>query len=360
MRPKRILMTADAVGGVWTFALELASGLAAEGVGTVLAVLGPPPDEAQRRAAMAVPGLRLEITGLDLEWRDRRGIDVPEARAALPALARESGAELVHVNGYREAAFGFGQPVLLAAHSCVASWWRACRGGTPPADWDAYLDGVRRGLAAAGAVVVPSHAFLSALEAHYGPLERAAVIHNGRDSSVSFRAGQRRKVILTAGRLWDEAKNVAVLAAAAKRLSWPVLAAGEGEAVPGLRPLGRLAPHELLALMAKSEIFCAPSRYEPFGLAVLEAAASGAALVLSDIPTFRELWEGAARFAPADDPAALAGVLEEVIADGPQRRALQQAARERAKVFTRARMTRGYLELYQRLLAGTRPGEQAA
>ena len=39
--------------------------------------------------------------------------------------------------------------------------------------------------------------------------------------------------------------------------------------------------------------------YEPFGLAVLEAAQAGCALVLSDIPTFRELWDGAALFVAA-------------------------------------------------------------
>ena len=38
------------------------------------------------------------------------------------------------------------------------------------------------------------------------------------------------------------------------------------------------------------------ARYEPFGLAVLEAAQAGMRLVLSDIPSFRELWDGAATF----------------------------------------------------------------
>ena len=50
---RRVLMTADAVGGVWTYALELAAGLDRAGVAVVFAVMGPPPDRgpARRRRA---------------------------------------------------------------------------------------------------------------------------------------------------------------------------------------------------------------------------------------------------------------------------------------------------------------------
>ncbi len=47
---------------------------------------------------------------------------------------------------------------------------------------------------------------------------------------------------------------------------------------------------------AAATVFASMARYEPFGLAVLEAAQAGMRLVLSDIPTFRELWDGAAIF----------------------------------------------------------------
>ena len=49
-------------------------------------------------------------------------------------------------------------------------------------------------------------------------------------------------------------------------------------------------------MMARTAVFVSPALYEPFGLAVLEAAQAGCALVLSDIPTFRELWDGVALF----------------------------------------------------------------
>ena len=53
----KILMTADAVGGVWTYALDLAVGLAPRGVEVVLAVLGPAPSPRQRAAAAGSVGM---------------------------------------------------------------------------------------------------------------------------------------------------------------------------------------------------------------------------------------------------------------------------------------------------------------
>ena len=77
-----------------------------------------------------------------------------------------------------------------------------------------------------------------------------------------------------------------------------------------------------------------PSRYEPFGLAALEAAGAEAALVLSEIPTYRELWEGAALFARADDPQHFAFQINALARDPRLRRRLGRRARRRAQRFT--------------------------
>ena len=103
--------------------------------------------------------------------------------------------------------------------------------------------------------------------------------------------------------------------------------------------------------MAEAAIFVAPARYEPFGLAVLEAAASGCALVLGDIPTLRELWDGAAMFVAPDSPEALRDTLLRLIDDEALRTELQSAAGERARAYGRDRMVDGYVALYADLLA---------
>ena len=59
-----------------------------------------------------------------------------------------------------------------------------------------------------------------ALEAslfHYAPLPPARVILNGRDGA-RYRPAEKHAFVLTAGRVWDEAKNVAALECAAPRL----------------------------------------------------------------------------------------------------------------------------------------------
>src|SRR5438876_60898 len=81
------------------------------------------------------------------------------------------------------------------------------------------------------------------------------------------------------GRLWDEAKNISAIERVASRLNWPVRLAGpevpdasHGFCAASCEFLGRLARHDLLALMGRASIYAAPSLYEPFGLSVLEAA----------------------------------------------------------------------------------------
>ena len=125
--------------------------------------------------------------------------------------------------------------------------------------------------------------------------------------------------------------------------------------------LGQLPHPELAAWFAHAAIYALPARYEPFGLAVLEAAHAECALVLSDIASLRELWEGAAVFVPLDDAAALAGAIESLIADTTKRKALAARARFRAREFAPERLAAGYLAAYADLLgACNQPKEEAA
>jgi glycosyltransferase involved in cell wall biosynthesis len=100
--------------------------------------------------------------------------------------------------------------------------------------------------------------------------------------------------------------------------------------------------------MSHAAIYALPARYEPFGLSVLEAALSGCALVLGDIPSLRELWGDAALFVDPDDHDTLATTITWLTEDAPMRRALSARARHVALRFTPARMATGYLEVYER------------
>lgn len=350
--PPLVMMTADTIGGIWTYALDLAGGLAHAGTRTVLATMGRPLSDAQRAEAAAVPGLVIEESDFRLEWMSEVGDHLLRAGDWLLEIERRHRPDVVHLNGFAHAALPWQAPRVVVAHSCVLSWWRAVKGERAPEPWQRYAQAVKRGLHAAEVVVAPTFAFLREIDTLYGPLCRARVILNGCDPAL-FHIGQKRELIFSAGRIWDEAKNIGALDAVAPRLNWPVIVAGDwrppegaGDPPVNLLCLNVLDRGQVRDWLAQAPIFALPGRYEPFGLVPLEAALSGCALVLGDIPTFRELWDGAAVFVPPEDHDALFDALDGLIRAPGHRRALGLAARSRALGYPLERTVQGYLEAY--------------
>src|ERR1041385_7581356 len=134
--PTRILMTADTVGGVWTYALELTRALQPFGVEVLLAVMGPSLSAAQTNDARSIPNLNLFKSNYKLEWMPDCWSDVKHAGDWLLHLENRLQPDLVHLNGYAHANLPWHSPTLVAGHSCVYSWWQAVKHDTPPAEWD--------------------------------------------------------------------------------------------------------------------------------------------------------------------------------------------------------------------------------
>lgn len=346
----RILMTADAVGGVWTYALDLARSLLRFETRVTLAVMGPAPSVSQLDDAR---GLELHCRDYKLEWMERPWREVDGAGSWLLSLERALAPDIVHLNGYALASARFRAPKIVVAHSCVLSWWQAVHGEPAPADWNEYRARVAAGVEAADLVIAPSHAMLGSVEKYYSP-RASCVIANGRDPSA-FRSAPKEPFIFTAGRLWDQAKNLQTLDRAAKALDWPVFAAGQGGDAANIKPLGALSSEAMRDWLARASIYALPARYEPFGLSILEAALSGCALVLGDIPSLRENWDGAAVFVPPNDARALNSALRTLIERDDLRRGLQACATRRASRFTLDRTVRAYLDRYAALRCRSHP-----
>jgi glycosyltransferase involved in cell wall biosynthesis len=283
--------------------------------------------------------------------------DVAEAGEWLRDMEARVAPDVVHLNGYVHGALDWHAPVLVVAHSCVLSWWRAVRHEETPPVWDRYRDAVAHGIDAADLVVAPSRAMLAAVAEHYGPPEASRVIPNGRDPR-NWQPAPKMPYILAAGRLWDEAKNVAALDRIAAGVPWPVFVAGEQRhpdggigRFSGVRQIGKLTSPELARWMSAAAIYALPARYEPFGLSVLDAALSGCALVLGDIPSLREIWGDAALFVPPEDEVSLRDVLLALISDDARRAELATRALARARRELGAdRMAARYLEAYRALV----------
>ncbi|HET7753762.1 MAG TPA: glycosyltransferase [Anaeromyxobacteraceae bacterium] len=363
----RVLMTADTIGGVFTYASELAGALAARGVEVALATTG------RRLAADQRAELRRARVGevfesaWKLEWMEDPWTDVARTSAWLAGVAQRVRPDVVHLNEFAHGALPLGAPALVVGHSCVVSWFEAVRGCAPPASFDRYREVVRRGLASADLVVAPTAAMLGALERHHGPLGRARVIPNGR-APERFRPAAKEPFVLCAARLWDDAKNAAALDAVAAGLPWPVLLAGEedhpdgarGARSSGARLLGRLSQEELARAYGRAAVYALPARYEPFGLSVLEAAHAGCALVLGDLASLRETWDGAAVFVAPDDHVALRDALRRLCADPARRAELSTLARARAAALTPDRMAAAYASSYASLAPRAWTAEESA
>lgn len=352
-----VLMTTDSVGGVWPYSLDLAGATRHLGVRYTLACLGPVPTPAQRRRAASIGNLRLECMECKLEWMDDPWTDVEASGEWLRELEQRDQPDIVHLNGYAHGAQTFTAPVLIVAHSCVLSWWAAVKGCEAPEAWTKYRARVGAGLSAAERIVAPTLAMLGSVRRHYACGAPGRVIHNGRAHARPL-AAPRGRLIAAVGRVWDEAKNIGALARAAASVPWPCVVAGDAASPEGhvaymdnVKLLGRVPEDEVWALLERSAILAHPARYEPFGLAPLEGALAGCALVLGDIPTLRELWDGAAMFVDPDDTAALAAGLRRLVGDDRLRGEMALRARLRARRYGLARFGREYASLYQEMAA---------
>jgi glycosyltransferase involved in cell wall biosynthesis len=357
----RILITADAVGGIWQYSLDLARGLSRLGHETVLALMGPAATGEQIKAATEVPGLRLVDTGLALDWLAEDEASLVRAAETIADLAAETDADIVQLNTPALAALAdFGCPVIAVIHSCVATWWEAVQGSELPADFAWRTDLVARGLIAARAVVTPTAAFGEAVKRRYRLKKAPRTVHNGR-SALTLPVGAPHDFVFTAGRLWDEGKNLGLLDAAAGRIGVPVRAAGPLAGPNGARVifdnihcLGTLDEEELGRWLSARPVFVSAALYEPFGLAVLEAASAGCPLVLADIPTFRELWDEVAIFVHPRDEEGFARAIGDLVADDFERAVLGRAAKERAARYTPDAMAAQMASLYRSLLPAVR------
>ena len=352
----RIVLTADAVGGVWRYACELAGALPAHGVHPVVALLGPPPTEAQR-AAMPV---RVIDTGQPLDWLSGGEPSVRAAADRIAAIAHDERADCVHLNSPTlAAATRWTLPSVAVAHGCGATWWAATRDGPLAPDLVWHRDLMHAGLVAANRTVAPTAAHAMEIAATY-KVRAPDVVHNGR-GAPSLAHAPMEDCAFTAGRLWDDCKRTPFLDDVASRLCVPFYAAGptrgpNGETVwpNALVSLGMLDDETMAQRLRSRPVFVSAAVFEPFGLAVLEAAAAGCALVLADTPGFRELWDRVAVFVRPDDERGFVDAIETLIADRGRRLDFGVRACARAVRYTPDRMAAGMAAIYRALAGGER------
>ena len=360
----RVLITADTVGGIWTYARDLVTGLVRRGVEVTLVSFGHMPEPRQLVWTEGLRNLDFRPTAFRLEWMQDSAEDIAASSEYLLNVIRETSPDVLHLNQFCYGALDVDIPKIVVAHSDVVSWWVAVHGEQPPRsawiEW--YREIVQGGLDRATTVIAPSRWMLSQIETYYGPRQSCSVIYNGRNPQCFNPHSDKEDIVLTVGRLWDSAKQVSLLTQ--HDCGWPIVVAGEtqhpDEAYRGdptrivcegtLELKGKQNPEQLQSLFSGAAIYAATSRYEPFGLALVEAALSRCAIVANDIPSFREIWGETACYFNTNDAGGLRDTVLELAANKALRRQHAELAYQRAKRrYTAERMVDEYLETYASL-----------
>ncbi len=211
---------------------------------------------------------------------------------------------------------------------------------------------VPRAVRRAARVVAVSERTRRDLVRAYGiPESRVVVIPHGVDPA--YRPGERpsRDYVLFVGAV-QERKDPRAALEAARTVGLPLVVAGPvkdaGLAAElercGARLAGYVEQRELAELYRNAACLVLPSRFEGFGLPVLEAMASGTPVVCADEPALREVGGDAAVFVPA---GRVADGIERALAD---RERLVAAGLARARLFSWEETARRTVAVYLEVL----------
>lgn len=349
------------LGGPATYARELVAALAAQG-GDEYVVFTDRPDAFASLAVTAVH-VPLRSTLHQVAWD----------HVALPGLVARSGVELYHgtknVLPWRLSVPGVVTVHDLAVYACPETFaW--------PQRWHFRLTtpgSVRR---AARVIAVSAHA-RGDLVARFG-LDPARVPVVPQGVAPAFLAGPRpgavaalraayglgERLIACVGTIQprkhvERAIDAFVRAGAAAR-GWELAIAGRLR--PGYAPawltalpagvhfLGPLADEALRALYAAAGIAISASDYEGFGLTIVEAMASGCAVIAVAVTSIPEVVGAAGLLVPRSNATLLADAITRLVAEPATRAALAAAARERAAGFTWAETARRTRAVYAEVL----------
>ena len=200
------------------------------------------------------------------------------------------------------------------------------------------------------------------------PAKRITVIPNGIDMTQVLPRPARGfhdvPKLLTVGRLTQQKGQATLLKALAMvKGPWTLEIIGSGELETELRELAErlgIAPRiswlgfreDVPLRLSESDVFVFPSRWEGFGLAILEAAAAGVPCIASDLGVFHEfLSDGDATFVPVGDVPGFSHALQEILRDPYPAIERARIAGERLRTSASIETTvSAYAALYRRLL----------
>ncbi len=293
----------------------------------------------------------------------------------LPRAAARAGVDLIHAPAYT-APLWSGVPVVLTLHDVSYArhpeWYPYRRDRLRRAFY-------RRSARAASQIITDSAFSASEIRAAYGiPAERITVAPLGvsaafapADSSLpqELPAGvghpfllhvgdlhERRNLPLVLDALLEARRHFGALPALSLVLAGIDRGIAEGlcgiardaDAAEAVVILGAVEEQQLRLLYRSATALVYPSRYEGFGLPVLEAMASGTPVIASRAASIPEVLGDAGILVDPDDTQGWTDAIVQVVNDEHRRAAMRTAGLARASEFTWARTARITLDVYRR------------
>ena len=353
----KLLIAADPDPGSWPIHHSLIQALGELGIQTMFVATRGKLTEQQRADAALTPSMTLVEPGLDLDLRSADPDNVAKAALRLVQLSMDLDVDLVQTDQPALSALAvFPCPVVAVHLGCAVTRWDAVHGGAVPASFAWRAQMIEAGLKKADAVVCPTLAHAQRVQKRFGLNEAPLAVHAGR-APLPVRGTAQHDYVLTAGRLWDEGSNLNILDAAARRIGVPVRAAGplrgpKGDEVlfDNLHCLGNLSDSEITRWLSARPVFVSSALYDPLGVSILTAASAGCALILADIPDFRELWDEVAVFVQPNDERGFSETIANLVGDDFERAVIGRAARERAALRSPQAMAAQMAAIYRSLL----------
>jgi glycosyltransferase involved in cell wall biosynthesis len=266
-----------------------------------------------------------------------------QRQLALPRLLRALRADVLH-RSVAAVPLRAPLPAIATVHDLP---WRHAEAGETTTPWRRFA--TARALRAAAAVLAPSAmtaADASALLGAHAAAKVRVVPHGCARSAPPTPAAiaARRGPFLLLGDDRPRKQRDVLRAAHARALA-------QAPDLPPLRFVG--PPDDYVDEATKKELLrdCRalvhPSRFEGFGLPVLEGLAHGAPVVCSDLPPHREIAGDAAMYAPAGDVAAFAAALLAVHRDAALRARLATTGHARAADFAPERTAAAWAQTHR-------------
>lgn len=363
----KVLMTADTIGGVWTYCMELCKAMQEYSVKFYIVTAGAKLNASQTIEVESLNNIFVYETSYKLEWMQDSWKDIDASGEYLLMLEKEIQPDVIHLNSYSYGSINFKAPKIVVAHSDVYSWWMAVKKDYPTAEWHEYFKRVKNGLENADLIIAPSLAAMDDIKTVYSIYNENVVIYNGRDADVFY---QQKKLpyIMSMGRIWDEAKNIKLLIDAAPDINCEIKIAGEKSfqdddtnlEQKNINYLGKLATQQITDELSAASVFVLPAKYEPFGLSILEAALSGCALVLGNISSLKEIWQDNAVYVNTDDAKALAETITELINDRERMNYFSSKALTHAKQYSSSILAKEYFKQYRQIIFSRRDLKETA